>query len=386
VKRALDHQEPDRVPVDLGGRNNNIHQEGYRKLINRLGIDHGDLQLDPFYSVMNLDSQLLELLGVDFRYLYVKGPEYVRAKENPDETYDNEWGITVQQVGLHSQRITHPLQDSTLSDLDAFPWPDPYRPDRVAGLSRTARDLYHQTDYALVAAPVNGGIFEFGQHLRGMTNFLMDLMINKDFANALLDRLMNVHLGLWDAFLGEVGDYIEIAQLSDDYGTQNSLLISPALFREFFKPRYTYLIDFIKDRTDAKVLFHSDGAVFDLIDDFIDIGVDVLNPLQPTASGMDPVRIKNAYENQLTFHGAIDNQQLLPKGSVEEVQAAVKQVIEALAPGGGYILAAAHIIEPDVPVENILAMFDTATTYGTYPIESSQNLDSGKEAARHRLG
>jgi len=371
VRRALDHQEPDRVPVDLGGRNNNIHREEYRKLTSRLGVEHADLQLDPFYSVMNLDSQVLERLGVDFRYLFIRGPEYVRARENPDGTYDNEWGITVKKVGIHSQRITHPLQGATLSDLDGFPWPDPYRPDRVAGLNKTARHLYEQTDYALVAAPVNGGIFEFGQHLRGMTNFLMDLMINKEFANALLDRVMNVHLGLWDGFLGEVGDYIEIAQLSDDFGTQNNLMISPALFSEFFKPRYKHLIDFIRDRTNAKVLFHSDGAVFDLIDDFIDMGVDVLNPLQPTAAGMDPARIKSDYGKRLAFHGAIDNQQLLPHGSVEEVQETVRRVIDALAPRGGYILAAAHIIEPDVHVENILTVFDTAREYGTYPISSS---------------
>ncbi|MFH1927840.1 MAG: uroporphyrinogen decarboxylase family protein [Chloroflexota bacterium] len=373
VRRALNHEEPDRVPLDLGGRVTSIHQEEYQRLVDRLGIST-TYQVDPFYSVTNPDFRVLERLGVDFYYLFLKAPEYVRAKENPDGTYDNEWSITVKKVEIHSQRITHPLQNAIPSDLDDFPWPDPNRPERAIGLREKARNLYEQTDYALVAAPVNGGLFEFGQHLRSMAEFMMDLMINKDFANALLDRLMDVHLGLWDTFLAEVGEYIEIAQIADDFGTQNSLLISPTLFREFFKPRYKYMIDFIKNRTNAKVFLHCDGAIFDLIDDFIEMGVDVLNPLQPTAHGMDPARIKSAYGEHLAFHGAIDNQQLLPKGSVEEVRQAVKHVIDALAPGGGYILAAAHIIEPDVPVENVLAMFDTAREYGSYPIRSSDAI------------
>jgi len=369
ARRTLNHEEPDRVPLDLGGRVSNIHYKEYRRLIDRLGL-HTTFQLDPFYSVMDPDFRVLERLGVDFYYLFLKGPEYVSVRENPDGTYDNEWGITVKKMGIHSQRITHPLQDATLSDLDNFHWPDPYRPDRIAGLQDVARDLYEQTDYALVAAPVNGGLFEFGQHLRGMSNFLIDLMVNKEFANALLDRILEVQIGLWDVFLNAVGDFIEIAQLADDFGTQENLLISPALFREVFKPRYKYLINFMKNRTDAKVFFHCDGAISDLIEDFIDIGVDILNPLQPTAKGMDPAHIKNAYGDRLVFHGAIDNQQLLPYGSIEDVRATVRRVIKTLAPGGGYILAAAHVIEPDVPLENILAMFDTARVYGVYPIDS----------------
>jgi uroporphyrinogen decarboxylase len=148
------------------------------------------------------------------------------------------------------------------------------------------------------------------------------------------------------------------------------MLISPDLFREMFKPRYKMMIDFIKSRSNCKVFFHCDGAIADIIADFIEIGVDILNPLQPTAKGMEPARIKSDFGDRLVFHGAIDNQQLLPNGSVEEIQQAVKRVIDTLAPGGGYILAAAHLLEPDMPLENIFAMYDTAREYGTYPIES----------------
>ncbi len=367
VRRTLSHQEPDRVPLDLGGRVSNIHEEEYRRLCQRLGISTS-WRADPFCSVMNPDFRLLERLGIDLYYLFLRGPEYVRARESADGSYENEWGVTVRQVGLHSQRVSHPLQQASLSDLERFPWPDPYRPERVAGLREAARDLHEHTDYALVAAPVSGGLFEYAQHLRGMSQFLMDLVLDKAFANALLDRLLEVEMGLFEAFLQAVGESVEIVQLADDFGTQNSLLISPALFREMLKPRYKRLIDFVKSRTQARVFLHCDGAVFDLIGDFIDMGVDVLNPLQPTARGMDPARVKGAYGDRLVFHGGIDNQQLLPNGTVAEVQEAVRQVSRALGIGGGYILAAAHIIEPDVPVENVLAMFEAAQHCGRYPL------------------
>jgi uroporphyrinogen decarboxylase len=369
VRRALNHQEPDRVPLDLGGRVTSIHVVEYRKLSHHLGIDTA-AELDPFYSVMNPDFRVLERLGVDFYYLFLRGPEYLVAKENPDGTYVNQWGITVKKVGTHSQRVSHPLKHSDLDDLETYPWPVPDQPERAAGLHDMARDLYENTDYALVAAPVNGGIFEFGQHLVGMSTFLMDLLLNKDFANALLDRLLDVQIGLWEVLLNAVGDFIEIAQLADDFGAQDNMLISPDLFREMFKPRYKLMIDFIKSRSNCKVFFHCDGAIFDIIEDFIEMGVDVLNPLQPTAQGMEPARIKSSFGDRLAFHGAIDNQQLLPNGSVEEVQQAVKREIDALAPGGGYILAAAHLLEPDMPLENVFAMYDTAREYGMYPIGS----------------
>ncbi len=232
-------------------------------------------------------------------------------------------------MGLHSQRVTHPLAQATVADLAAYPWPDPYRPDRVTGLHQQARKLYEETGYALVAAPVSGGLFEFavprsapdlvhvGQHLRGMSNFLMDLLSDKAFASGLLDRILAVHMGLWEVFLKGVGEYVEMVQLADDFGTQRSLLISPRVFREMFKPRYAELIRHIRRFTGAKVFLHCDGAITPLIEDFIEIGVQVLNPLQPTAAGMDPAAIKARFGDRLAFHGAIDNQQLLPNGTPE---------------------------------------------------------------------
>jgi uroporphyrinogen decarboxylase len=321
---------------------------------------------------MNIDQRILDYLGVDFHYIFTGGPEYRIVHKIDDENHINEWGIQVKTVGLHSQRISHPLEHASLKDLNNYAWPDPANPERTAGLRSEAKQLYTETDYALVAAPVNGGIFEFGQHMRGMTQFLMDMMLDKPFTNALLDRLLEIQIGLWESFLNEVGDYVEMVQLADDFGTQKGLMISPKLFRELFKPRYTQLIQEIRKRTNAKVFFHCDGSILRLINDFIEMGVDVLNPLQPTADNMDPTIIKEKYGKQLAFHGCIDNQQLLPYGKPEEIRSTVHSVIQALGPSGGLILASAHLIEPDMPIENVLTMFEAAREFGTYPILNDQ--------------
>ncbi len=369
VRLALNHQEPDRVPVDLGGRVTSIHIQAYQSLTRRLGLAVPEPQLDPFFSVMNPHPTLLEALGVDFQYLFLQGPEYRCLKQLSDDEYLNEWGIRVKVVGIHSQRVGHPLEHAATGDLANFPWPRGDDSSRAAGLRARAKDLFDASDYALVAAPVSGGIFEFGQHLRGMAVFLMDLVSDPPFAHRLLDHLVDIQIGLWDTFLAEVGDMVEMVQLADDFGSQKSLMISPRVFREYFKPRYARLIESIKKRTSAKIFLHCDGAIQKIIPDLIEMGVEVLNPLQPTADGMEPGPIKAAYGKQLAFHGAIDNQQLLVKGTPAEVTRVVQQTIQALAPGGGYALAAAHLLEPDMPLENILAMYSAAKTFGQYPIQ-----------------
>ena len=250
VRRALRREKPDRVPVDLGGRVSNIHRDAYRTLCELLAIEPLEVELDPFFSVMNPAPAFLERLGVDFQYLYLRGPEYISVQSYENGSYENEWGIRVQVGGLHTQRVSHPLAQASLADLDRFPWPEARGAVRAVGLAERVRRLYEETDYALVAAPVSGGIFEFGQHLRGMSQFLVDLMEDKHFANRLLDHLTDVHARLWEVFLDAVGPYVEMVQLADDFGTQRSLMISPRLFREMFKPRYAELIRTIKEFSD----------------------------------------------------------------------------------------------------------------------------------------
>jgi uroporphyrinogen decarboxylase len=376
IRMTLSLQEPDRVPVDLGGRVTSIHKIAYLNLVQTLGIEVKQTAIDPFLSVMEIDQQLLDYLGVDTHYIFMRGPEYNIAHKIDDENYINEWGVHVKILGYHSQRISYPLEHASLQDLGNYSWPDPAKPERTSGLKAEAKKLYSETDYALIAAPVSGGIFEFGQHLRGMANFLMDLMLDKPFANALLDHLLDIQIGLWESFLDEVGEYVEMVQLADDFGAQKDLMISPQLFREFYKPRYIRLIQEIRKHTNAKIFFHCDGSIMSLIDDFIEMGVEVLNPLQPTADNMDPAVIKEKFGKQLAFHGGIDNQQLLPYGKPEEVRSTVRKVINSLGPGGGFVLASAHVIEPDMPINNVLAMFDAVREFGYYPLPGNNNEDN----------
>jgi uroporphyrinogen decarboxylase len=204
--------------------------------------------------------------------------------------------------------------------------------------------------------------------LRGMENFLADLILNREFAAALMDRVLSFHIRLYERYLEAVGEFIDVVQTADDLGTQEGPFISPKMYREMIKPREKQFMQSIKNKTEAKIWYHCDGAMSVFIDDLIDVGVDLLNPIQASAKGMDPLAIKKAYGSRLSFHGAIDQQRVLSKGTVDDVVAEVKLRISQLGPGGGYILAACHSIPPEVSGENVIAMFRAARAYGNYPI------------------
>lgn len=368
VELSLQHKEPDRVPMDIGGRIAGIRYMAYKRLIEYLGINcpTEGIKICPFLTAMCPDKMLLERLGTDFFWINIKGPEYITLNKIDENTYINEWGITVKIVGKYSQRITHPLRDASIEDIDKYNWPDAENPERYKGLKEYTKYLFERTGFALAANPVSGGIFEMAQHLRGLENFFIDLMLNKEFANALLDKIQAVEMRLTERFLEEVGPYVSVVALSDDYASNENLLVSPDIFDEFFYPRYRRFIKMIKSKTNAKVLFHSCGAVYDLIDCFIGMGIDILNPIQPTAKGMEHRRLKRAFSKRISFHGGIDAQYILIEGSPKELDNYIKDAISVLSPGGGYILAPSHHIQYNVPPENILAMYSSGIKYGFY--------------------
>ena len=196
----------------------------------------------------------------------------------------------------------------------------------------------------------------------------VDLMLNKKMADTLLDKLNKYYIELMDAYLSVVGPYIQIVEMADDLGGQNNLLISPELYREMIFPYYKEEIDFIKSKTDAKIFHHSCGSVTKAGDLLLDAGVDILNSLQPRAAGMDSTFLKDRYGENLSFHGGIDIQNVLPNGSPEDVEEEVKRRMAIYAPGGGYIVCAAHCIQDDVSPENLVAMYRAADQWGTYPL------------------
>ena len=194
--------------------------------------------------------------------------------------------------------------------------------------------MYENTDYALVARnPITWGFVDLGCRMRGMQQFLMDMVINPEIVRVMLDRALNIYMKIYDMFLQAVGPYVHIVETPDDIGTQKSMLISPDTYREFIKPVQKKLNALIKDRApQAKIFMHNDGAITKIIPDLIEIGVEILNPIQPSASGMESEKLKQNFGTELVFHGAVD--QKPQEGSKEEIRAEVRRRIDALAAGG----------------------------------------------------
>ena len=267
----------------------------------------------------------------------------------------------------------HPLADATSSEeLENYPnWPDMDDPYRVAHVREQAAQLAAENQYAIMATPWLLFPFERGFAMQGMDKFLYNMAAEPEFAKALLLKNLELCKTLMGHFLDEIGDNIDIIKIGDDLGTQDRLMISPRMYRRLLKPIHADLIQFIKERTKAKVFFHTDGDVFDLIDDFVEIGVDILNPIQTSAGKMANLEeLKSRFGKNLVLCGAIDTQHVLPFGTPDEVRQKVRRVINALGQGGGYMVASVHTIMQEVPAENILAMVDAVEEFGQYPLKS----------------
>lgn len=375
VARALAHQEPDLVPIDIGSTAAWFTDVTYERMKNHLGLEsEGDLfRLGE--NAAHYDDQLLDRLDTDFRHVFLHPSQADwDAWHASDKTrFVDEWGIERRKVksgygGENWEKVTYPLKDATIADLDNFPWPDPADPVRVAGLAERARRLWEETDYAVSARSVSHGLLETAWELRGVEQILIDMIENKEFAHKLIQKILEVQLGLYKALLDAVGPYVQIVQTADDYGTQKGPLISPAMYREFIMPYRQELNRFIKSRApQAYIQHHTCGSVYRLLPDLIETGINILNPVQPLAADMNPGRLKAEFGDKLVFHGAIDIQQAMA-GTIEDVRAEVTTRIRQLGPGGGYIVAACSNFQPDTSSENILAMIETARRVGRYPL------------------
>jgi uroporphyrinogen decarboxylase len=368
VRAALSHQEPDRVPMDIGGIASTLIDSCYHRLKDYLGVSATDDVIWPDWSaVAKVSGEVLRILDADFCHVRMTAPDGWQPERFPDGTWTNEWGTRFRKFGHYTEMVGFPLENAELPDLDAHPWPDVRDKGRTRGLRDYARQLFEDTDYALATFDI-GRLFEWCQWLRGMEKFLEDLVLRPRFAEELLDRVLEVQIGLFDGYLDAVGEYVEIVTTGDDLGTQSSLLISPEMYRKFLKPRHRKLFDFIKSKTRAKVWFHTDGVCRPLLDDLVEIGVDVLNPVQPRVKDMSQRALKRSYGDRLCFWGGVDEQQVLPYGTPADVEAEVVRVLEELGPGGGFILAPAHNFQPDVSPQNITALYQAGRRWGTYPL------------------
>ena len=366
VIAALSHKEPDKIPIDLAStRDSSIVVESYERLKEYFGVVEKDRITSRMMQVVDVNEQILTKLDIDTRAVNPGSPDKHTEVEIAENQYKDEWGvIRVKPPGsFYYDQVTFPLSgDITTKDIVTYSWPDPHDPGRIRGLKERVKEIREKTDCAAVLN-LPSGFVHVSQYLRGFEDWFADIKANPKLLAALFDAVLEVNMAICEEILKEVGDEVDVLMGSDDLGFQNGLMVSVETYRKLIKPRHQKYFQLFHDLSPAKVFFHTCGSVVDILDDLIDIGVDVLHPVQVTAAGMDPAALKRRYAGRLAFWGGIDTQHILPHGTVEEVKAEVERIIETLGPGGGYILGAVHNLQPDVPLENILAMYTHAREY-----------------------
>jgi uroporphyrinogen decarboxylase len=366
------------VPYDLSSTPvTGIHHIAYRRLRKALGLpDREPVIWHQMQQLAWVEDDVRQAMETDVKGARPKSPSSwtLQTTEDADYVYYvDEWGITRRKQkrnGYYFDLYTSPLRNAeTPADIERYPFPNPTDPARFEGL----RELATQTraeGRAFILGGVSAGMLEMGQWLRGYENFFCDLAANRPLAEALCDKIIELKMRYWDEALPLVGDLVDIVQEGDDYGAQRGLQVSPRLWREVFKPRLAQLILNIKKRAPhVFVFFHSCGGIYEILPDLIEVGVDILNPVQVAAANMDSKRLKKEFGDALSFWGGgVDTQSVLPNGTPQQVQDEVKRRIEDLAPGGGFVFNTVHNIQADVPPENILAMREAVQKFGKYPI------------------
>ena len=378
VQAVLNHKIPDQVPVIIGVSNaTGIKMAPYKAIKKLVGIDAPDEYIYdwPELGSARVDETTLKRLHSDVRGIHDRLPEAIARRNQTRPAHSNfidDWGSGQKEIeeGVWYPGV-HPLAGATtIQEVDAYTnWPDMNDPYRVAHVKAQAQKLAAENQYAIMATPWLMFPFERAHAMQGLDKFLYNMAVEKDFSKYLLEKIYGYCKILMGHFLDELGDNVDIIKIGDDLGTQESLLISPKMYREFLKPIHADFVSFIKQRSKAKVFFHTDGDVFNLIEDFIEIGVDILNPIQTSAGRMSNLaELKARYGRRIVFCGGIDTQRILPTGTPAEVRDEVKRVIQVLGEGGDYMLASVHTIMNEVPAENILAMVDAAQVHGRYPL------------------
>jgi uroporphyrinogen decarboxylase len=367
VRAALSHREPDRVPIDLGSTCvTSITSGAYGPLRAHLGLPVDDAPIWDFPQQLPYPGEdLLVRLGVDTRPVTVP-----RSRATPERLIDegeywawiNRWGATLRmpkEGGFYFDWVEFPMPDFTEQAVRTFRWPEFDSPETLAIVREEAIRLRETTDYALVGTGVVGmGIFEQGCFTVGSEEFMIAMAADRPLAERLLDGITEYSIESATRYLDRVGEYLDVYQYGDDVSTQLGWMISPEAYVSLIKPRQERLFDAIRAKTSAKLFYHGCGAVFDLIPHLIDIGVDVINPVQVSAQGMDTARLKATYSKDVVFWGGgVDTQQVLPFGTPAEVRAEVRRRVRDLGPEG-FVWAAVHNIQSGVPPENIVAAFE----------------------------
>jgi uroporphyrinogen decarboxylase len=386
VHAAMDHREPDRVPICFGGTGASGIEEcppdfrAATDLYKYLGLgDAREVEISPVGNIVgNIDEGCMQRLHSDMRSISDSPPGAVTV-DRERKVWPFLYGMRIKKCGIYDMiDMTDPpmAHMTTKKDIDEYPfWPD-IDMDTMEGVVQKAKKLHDETDYFICGMqsfgyfPLNGYGF-----ISGMEKWLLDMKIRPKFYHQLCERFMEINLAFADKFYGGIGQYLDAALVFDDLGNQKGPLMSMKDYREFYKPYQSETIKHIRKylRPEAKIILHSCGSVYYFIPEFIEIGIDVLNPVQPLAANMEPWRLKKEFGRDMAFLGGFDVQKLLPLGSVEDIKKGVQTLLREYGPGGGYVFGASQIVQCNTPPESITAMFDAAYEYGSYPLEKTKD-------------
>jgi len=380
VLSALNRKQPDRVPIDLGGNQSGIHIKAYMKLLSHLGIKDDHVRFSDIGQHIVLPCEaVLERFHADVRY--VRPLSSYRDPRNPgmqiegpnQGIYDDFgvfWGIdagkSLDEI-LYLDPVGHPLASaSSVSDIEAFSWPDGKNPAPFKGMGEIARKLHENTPYAVSTGTI-GNIFEYITFLMGFVKTLRFVRTKPEIIIATMKHLLQYWKDYTSAFLKEVGKNVDIICINGDLAEQAGPIIDPAFYAKHVLPLDKELVDHVKSIVPVKINYHCCGSVPLFIPHFVSAGFDAINPVQVSAYDMEPCSLKKRFGNTISFWGGLCNtQETLPFGSPEQVRADVQRNVTCLKPGGGYIAANIHNITAEVPPQNIVAMFDAAYEFGKY--------------------
>ena len=373
---ALNHEEPDRIPIDLGGNQTGIHKFAYEALAKHLGMDPSYDIMDAVQQLAQPSEAILKRFHVDTRYIAAgaasdwKGGIVQNERDGKGwQDLTDEFGVTwsmPDDAPYYMDISHHPLAEANLKDIGDYPFPKGDDPGRFAGLREKALAIRNDTPYALVSG-ISGVTYEICWYMRGLEQWFCDMMTQPEFCEALLDQTKQFWMDWFRLFLDEVGDLVDVIMIGDDLAGQSGPLFNPDFYRRVVKPRQQAVAQYIRSRSQAKLWYHTCGACAEYIPDLMENGMQILNPVQISAQGMDPATLKARFGEELVFWGgAIDSQHVLPSASPEKIRDDVRRHLEIWKPGGGYVFNNVHNIQAGVPPENMVALYDAAYEFGFY--------------------
>jgi uroporphyrinogen decarboxylase len=380
VNTTLNHKEPDKVPIDLGGNQSSIHIIAYKKLLEYLEIDDDNIQYADFVQqIVRPCEEILERFQIDVRYIKPLGgmirvqdiePVYEGKYVGDYDQFGVFWGDNAEKSLediLYYDPVIHPFADfKSIGDIKNYDWPDGLDKSPFIGLKDNARKMHEKTEFALSTPPV-GCIYEYCTFLFGFTKTLRYLKTNPEIIVSAMEELLKYWTDYVTTFLGEVGSFLDVVCINGDVAEQAGPIMSIKLYEKLIKPIEQKLSSRIRGLVDAKINYHSCGSIAQFIPHFNEIGYDVVNPVQISAFDMEPCSLKNRFGDTISFWGGLCNsQKTLPFGTPEQIREEVRRNFDCLKTGGGYIASNIHNITAEVPPQNIVAMFDAANEFRNY--------------------